>query len=177
VEERLAAGEHFDQKAFLQAIDWEEQERGVVLGVGARQVHLFLTPESDVTTVVNIASLSKALESKHIALVIHPLSGANWHRAQRWAAQLVSDPSGWTTWVQQGSQPTETFSEAQLQIAEATLRGSARCLARLGINTTPSLIGLALGKKPHPLDPVTLEDATGSINHSTTGGLLKGKTP
>lgn len=172
--ERVAAGDRFDQAAFMQAWDFEEDERPIMVGTGLTQVHIFCTPEGVPEQVANLAALEKAVGSGRIRLYIHPVPSSDYKASVAWTEGLLSQPVSWPDALRGKINPPPT--DALKNQAEAILRGSVRAMARLGVVAAPQMVGLATGKNPYPLDPVTLEDATGSLTQATTpSGLLEGK--
>lgn len=172
--ERVAAGDKFDQAAFMQAWDFEDDERPIVVGTGLNQVHLFCTPAGLPEKIAQLASLEKAVATGRIRLYLHPVPSSDYKTSVAWTEGLLAQPLSWPDAMR--GKITLSTSDTFKSQAEATLRGSVRAMARLGVLAAPQLVGLASGKNPYPLDPVTLEDVSGSSTTATPpGGLLEGK--
>lgn len=172
--ERVAAGDKFDQAAFLQAWDFEEDERPIVVGTGLNQVHIYCTPEGLPEKVGHIDALERAVSDGKVRLYIHPVPSNDFRASVAWTEGLLAQPLSWPAALRGRVNPpqSDTFKSQ----AEATLRGSVRSMARLGVLTAPQMLGLASGKKPYPLDPTTFEDVSGSYPIATQpSGLLEGK--
>jgi len=172
--ERVAAGDRFDQAAFMQAWDFEDDERPIILGSGLTQIHVFSTPTGLPDKVGNIAALEQAVASGRIRLYIHPVPSSDYKMSLAWTEGLLARPLAWPDALRGKINPPA--DDAFRSQAEATLRGSIRAMARLGVPAAPLMVGLATGKNPYPLDPATLEDVSGSSQTATQpGGLLERK--
>lgn len=172
--ERVAAGEKFDQAAFLRAWDFEDDERPIIIGTGLNQVHLYCTPEGLPEKLGRIDALERAVSEGKIRLYLHPVPSQDYRASVAWTESILAQPQSWPAALRGTVNPpaTTTFKSQ----AEAALRGSVRSMARLGVLAAPQLVGLASGKKPYPLDPVTFEDVSGSSpTAAQSSGLLEGK--
>jgi len=172
--ERVAAGDKFDQAAFMQAWDFEDHERPIVIGTGLTQIHLFCTPTGLPEKVGSLETIEKAVNSGRIRLFLHPIPSDDYKASLAWTESLLAKPQAWPDAVRGNINPPA--NDAFRTQAEATLRGSVRAMARLGVHAAPQMVGLAYGKIPYPLDPVTLEDVSGSsITATQPGGPLERK--
>ncbi len=158
LESRQAAGERFDQDAFLRSFDTDEEEHAVVVGAGARALHLFIARTQAGVEPRRIALLAQAIAGHRLSLCIHPVAGGRLADDEAWVAALQRQPQSWAAWLgDPASGAAAAGRGASTAGSRAALAGTVRAQARSGVTATPAWVVADAGATPRLLSLPALD--------------------
>ncbi len=166
LESRQAMGERFDQDAFMRAFAVDEEEHAVVVGAGARALHLFIARTPGGLDQRLIALLVEAVAGKRLSLCLHPVAGSRLAADEAWVAALQHQPQGWAQWLgdpaprpaagDAGDAGSAAERARSTAASRAALAGTVRAQARFGVTAVPAVVVADAGATPRLLSPAAL---------------------